>query len=78
MYIHPKNVCEIFLRDGKCLNSCCSYRHPRTCKYYERGCRQSGWCDYLHVSPLKRDKVAEQDDRENTMDVDYPDINKLG
>ena len=79
-YEHPKNVCEIFLRDGKCLNSCCSYRHPRTCKYYERGCRRSGWCDYLHASHLKRNIAgndSEQDDIETTMDVDcfVTDIN---
>ena len=72
-YVHPKNVCEIFLRDGKCLKSCCFYRHPRTCKYYGRGCRQSGWCDYLHVSHLKMNiegNDAENDDRETTMNVD--------
>jgi hypothetical protein len=58
------------------LERCCPLRHPRTCKYYENGCRRSGWCDYLQVSHLKRDKAGndtEQEDSEKNMEVDCLD-----
>ena len=37
-YIHPKHICDEFLKGQKCENKECSDRHPRECKW-ERGIR---------------------------------------
>ena len=85
--MHPQAVCEIFLKDGKCLNRDCSSRHPRKCKYLQ-GCKRKGWCDYLHLNHQEREildniNVTENDDldfelMENDDNEDTPINKKCG
>ena len=51
-YIHPKHICEEFLKGQKCEKKDCLDRHPRECKWERssRGCKRNEECDYLHVS----------------------------
>ena len=37
-YVHPRTVCEAYLKDGKCSLKTCSSRHPKKCKYQNQGC----------------------------------------
>ena len=52
LYYHSGQVCEEFLRDGKCeTGKSCKHRHPRDCRYWIRadeGCKHGEACRYLH------------------------------
>ena len=48
IYFHSQNICEIFLKDGKCFRKGCCLRHPKNCKYGKEGCFRVQTCAYLH------------------------------
>ena len=52
LYYHSGQVCEQFLRDGKCETvKTCQHRHLRDCRYWLRadgGCTHGEACRYLH------------------------------
>jgi hypothetical protein len=49
LFLHPQNMCEVFLNEGICLVSDCSLRHPKTCKYWKRGyCFRGDLCAFNH------------------------------
>ena len=57
--IHYEQVCEKFLRDGKCeMEQNCQHRHPQICKYWKRqGCKRKENCKYLQKEIMsKREK----------------------
>ena len=51
-YQHFAQICENFLKDGKCeARRGCKSRHPTICKYWKHsveGCRRGEMCKYLH------------------------------
>ena len=51
-FYHSDQICEPFLKEGKCKDGPkCSNRHPKKCKYLEGdigGCRREGFCRYFH------------------------------
>ena len=50
-FYHPGQICEKFLRDGKCESGqTCNNRHPRKCRYWKggEGCNRQQACKYLH------------------------------
>ena len=51
-FIHPKSICQEYLRVEKCENQNCSQRHPKRCKWEESkgGCKRNLACDYFHVT----------------------------
>ena len=50
-YIHPKRICEDYLRNGKCEVPGCKERHPEMCRYWGSGkCRRNENCDFLHAT----------------------------
>ena len=68
---HSENVCENFLRDGRCeMKQSCPSRHPKTCKYWKRepkGCKRKENCKYLHrdIQPIIA-KASEQSSVDNS------------
>ena len=89
-YIHPRNICKFFLKDGKCeIRDCCS-RHPKNCRYNKKGCFRGLDCDYLHYEFQNENEsqsvqnvehfVEESDSEEHVDDVmtnemSYQEIN---
>jgi hypothetical protein len=76
--VHPKTVCRIFLKDGKCIERDCSSRHPNKCKYLEQGCNRGDWCDYLHFNSDhqkgKQYDINDKNENENVNEkVDHDD-----
>ena len=70
-YIHPENVCKIFLKDGKCFVRDCSSRHPKNCKYEKQACFRGDMCAYLHID--SEQTVDNQDDINNKEDLERVD-----
>ena len=49
-FLHTKEICKSHLEGGKCSESSCMRRHPKVCKWWQRGeCRRTD-CNYLHVT----------------------------
>ena len=49
-FAHPQELCEIYMREGRCCEKSCKSRHPKVCKWWlESGCRREE-CSYLHVT----------------------------
>ena len=48
-FIHPVEICSVYLETQNCDNKECPYRHPQTCKWgkVSGGCKRHN-CDYLH------------------------------
>ena len=48
-WLHPKDDCQQYLKDGRCRDKDCSNRHRRVCKYWlDEGCTRKKDCQYLH------------------------------
>ena len=53
-FYHSDKICEIYLKNGVCWRARCRQRHPRPCRYFQRGnCYRGESCQYLHVSNLQ-------------------------
>ena len=46
--IHAKDVCKIYLKDGKCFEKDCLSKHPNQWRYFKWGCKRDKDCGYLH------------------------------
>ena len=47
-FLHPKDICRKYLKNGKCSDKDCPSRHPNICKYQKKGCNRGYTCAYLH------------------------------
>ena len=48
-FFHPQNICENFLKEGNCVLTDCSSRHPKNYKYWIRGyCFRGKHCAFNH------------------------------
>ena len=64
-YIHPRNICKFFWKDGKCeIRDCCS-RHPKNCRYNKKGCFRGLDCDYLHY------EFQNENESQSAMNVEH-------
>ena len=70
---HSENVCETYLRDGKCENKhSCQSRHPKPCKYWKREpkeCKRKESCKYLHKD-IQPSVVKTLEENTNASEVD--------
>ena len=49
-FVHPPEICEIFLQGGKCDGESCYKRHPSSCWFWKGyGCIKGKLCAYLHI-----------------------------
>ena len=66
-FSHPKEVCKVYLEEGKCNQKQCKNRHPKVCKWLKResGCKRAD-CDYLHVT------LARDDEHRNKTHKSFP------
>ena len=65
------NVCEEFFNSGVCTQQSCRERHPRRCKYFDRGeCQWGSQCKYLHKgrNNFQRDEEYSQKDGEESIE----------
>ena len=77
-YVHPQNVCKIFLKDGKCCVRDCSSRHPKKCKYFKQGCNRGDRCAYLHnASDQIEGKLNNSNDKTDKKTVDHDENDVL-
>ena len=52
---HHKEICTIYLECGSCNDNSCMRRHPKQCKWWQRGeCKRQD-CNYLHVTFASED-----------------------
>ena len=50
-FYHSDKICETYLENGVCWRAKYRLRHPRPCRYFQRGdCYRGESCNYLHVS----------------------------
>ena len=77
LYRHKsKEVCEETVIGNKCLDPECLKRHPKTCWNFMKGaCWRGKTCAYLHYYIPNSGNDAEQESRENIMEVDCSDDN---
>jgi hypothetical protein len=86
-YYHAGQVCDEFLRNGKCeTGQSCIYRHPRVCKYWigdSGGCKREESCKYLHKAiphtkstDVKNVECEKEDTNNTNKDVESSDSGK--
>ena len=48
-FIHPREICSMYMESQKCTKVNCTERHPKDCKWNKKagGCRRQG-CDFAH------------------------------
>ena len=66
-FLHPKEICTIYLEGGECDRKLCKNRHPKVCKWLQgkSGCQRND-CDYLHVT------LARDDEQRNKTHKSFP------
>ena len=50
MFFHTEEICDVFLEKHKCWKRKCLKRHPKICRYFQRGVCTRDDCIYLHES----------------------------
>ena len=65
-FVHPGEICKIYLEGKKCNDKSCADRHPKVCKWWLQGeCRRHD-CEYLH------DTLVHDDDNQNDAHKLFP------
>ena len=65
-FVHPGEICTIYLEGKRCDDKNCEDRHPKVCKWWlQGGCRGRN-CDYLHVTSVH------DDDKKNEAHKNFP------
>ena len=66
-FSHPTEICSKILEGRKCEQHLCKMRHPKSCKWDQRGsgCRRKD-CDYLHGT------LAHDDAQQTRAHKNYP------
>ena len=72
-FLHPKDICRNYLKDGKCSDKDCSSRHANFCRYQKKVCNREYTCAYQHSDGST--KVENQYDMsdENYLESNYHD-----
>ena len=76
-YKHSENVCEIFLKDGKCFRRNRSSRHPNNCKYEKQGCFRRNLCAYKHINSEQRKDSLNVSDEKLDVEKVHEDVEEV-
>ena len=72
-FVHPKEICKVYLEGKRCEVKECLERHPKVCEYWLKsnsGCRREGFCDFLHVTVAREDEKIKIGAKEETLDFE--------
>jgi hypothetical protein len=76
-YKHSENVCEIFLKGGKCFRRNRSSRHPNNCKYEKQGCFRRNLCAYKHINSEQRKDSLNVSDEKLDVEKVHEDVEEV-
>ena len=67
-FYYPEEVCQTYIKDGICVAQNCHERHPKTCRYWKKGCcRQGQSCAFGHYDygKFERNQIVENPNQSN-------------